>query len=77
MPKNLGNSSAFPIVVPRHTLEQDPGMSLRDYFASAAMTGWLANSAVNNRESIMSMNLTKQAEGFYKLADAMLTARGE
>lgn len=49
-----------------------PGMSLRDWFAGQALTGWLASVDV-----IISTSMAqKAAEQSYLLADAMLAARG-
>ncbi len=45
-----------------------PGMSLRDYFAAAALTGLLSNSRVVKSQD----NFVVQA---YQCADAMLTHR--
>jgi hypothetical protein len=49
----------------------NPGMTLRDYFAAKAMQGNLA-SMVEGQEFNPSMG----AEWVYKVADAMLSARG-
>lgn len=49
----------------------DPGMTLRDYFAAKAMQGWIANPKfINNSEEVDYG--VKQA---YKIADAMLNQR--
>ena len=59
--------------LPKHTPESfggaDRGVSLRDYFAAAALTG-LPRSSYSGCEQHM-------AEKAYKIADAMLKARGE
>ena len=47
-----------------------PRMSLRDYFAAMAMSGLLGNSDKRYDE-------TGCSEYAYKIADAMLKARGE
>lgn len=63
-----------------------PGMSLRDYFAAKALQGLLAdpstNTAINStdrdfieRERQKFADLTARAA--YRMADAMLRARGE
>ena len=49
-----------------HITEQ--GMTLRDYFASKAMEGFLATVKVNCPDDLI-------AEDAYNLADAMLKAR--
>ena len=48
--------------------DADPGMTLRDYFAAAALTGIAA--ADNPRTSYKD-----DAEGAYQYADAMIAAR--
>lgn len=57
---------------PFHNLEVhgNPGMSLRDAFAMAAMQGAMANCDV--KETAMS-----RAEWAYEIADAMLRARSQ
>ena len=56
-----------------HTYEQVPGMSLRDYFAAAALTGLLASPApMDETDVIASKTLALSA---YIMADAMLAAR--
>jgi hypothetical protein len=49
----------------------DGGMTLRDYFAAQALNGICANQ--DNRVYGNSMEFARAA---YRLADAMLTARG-
>ena len=49
------------------------GMDLRDYFAAKAMQGFLSNSHLAKEEP---MNRNLMAENSYKLADAMIKARG-
>jgi hypothetical protein len=48
-----------------------PGMTLRDYFAAAALQG-LMNQATNYRSMAI-----EEAEYCYSIADAMLAARKE
>jgi len=50
-------------------VEHSPGMSLRDYFAAAALTGMCANSLHNDA------TFTENAEDAYNAADVMLKAR--
>lgn len=75
--KNNGGP-AFPVNSYRYDfrdLENHPckGMSLRDYFAAKAMQGVLANSTFN----LLDDDLKTMSSKFYKLADAMLKARGQ
>jgi len=56
------NKYAFPIE------DFDPGMLLRDYFAAAAMQGYMGYSKA-------SMTLDEVAAWSYKVADALLKAR--
>ena len=56
---------AFPTNLNSNT---DHGMSLRDYFASAAMQGYMGYSKA-------SMTLDEVAAWSYKVADALLKAR--
>lgn len=51
----------------------EPGMTLRDYFAAAALTGLLAGQY---RESGFH-NLTELPEEAFKIADAMLSERSK
>ena len=63
------NQSAFPISGSqyRHT----EGMTLRDYFAAKAMQAIVSRGIVNE------VPLEIYATNAYKMADAMLKARGE
>ena len=64
-----------------------PGMTLRDYFAAAALTGLLANSeAIHAGAEPTNSCLISEArdhvakdyaESSYRVADAMLAARSE
>ena len=55
-----------------HAFKQGvPGMSLRDYFAAAALTGYVANPGCNSWVE------PKIAAACYILADAMISQRGE
>lgn len=61
---------------PRQTAEQGHGgMTLRDYFAAAAVTGLCTNheTAKLIGEEKMSLNTAALA---YKMADALIEARG-
>ena len=48
----------------------DPGMSLRDYFAAAALQGLLAASATN-------WNVAQRVAKAFEVADAMLIERAK
>lgn len=56
---------AFPIVV--ETCVLDRGMTLRDYFAAAALTGYISNGTTNGNAVLWS----------YEAADKMLAKREE
>lgn len=79
-------SAAFPYCVtyPSGKVFQHPGMSLRDYFAAAAMQGMV--SCVRSDEDYQRCKAAAKRHGFatvsawfasdsYKQADAMLAAR--
>lgn len=53
------------------------GMTLRDYFAAKAMTGWLASFSESDSHPFVSGKCDAVAEASYALADAMLKAREE
>lgn len=63
---------AFPVPATEFN-ERYSGMTLRDYFAAAALQGFLANSS-NEFVMLRHVNLASEA---YMVADAMLTARKE
>ena len=79
--KDGGN--AFPIHIPATLVdgsETAMGMSLRDYFAAAALTGLVASLAdPANRAKISSdgKNHTDFAKTCYVMADAMLAQRSK
>lgn len=58
------------------TVDKQDGMDLRDYFAAKAMQGMLASKGViyNKNADEDDANGAKRA---YKIADAMMKARGE
>ncbi len=65
--KKKTGGPAFPVALAN--IGTDPGMSLRDYFAAAAMQGYIAAGLphdVSHRE---------MAEKVYRAADAMLEER--
>lgn len=47
---------------------EDPGMSLRDWFAGQALAGMMADSSLRHGHDAF-------AEGAYQMADAMIAAR--
>ncbi len=63
--------NAFPIAIPADCISWEDGMTLRDYFAGQALTGYLSGST--------SIGGTKSdaAKWAYEFADAMIEARGE
>lgn len=63
---------AFPIYTPDMNVSKDagPGISVRDYFAAAALTGLGTWSP-----SATAMDLKARADIAYAQADAMLAAR--
>lgn len=66
--KNTGGA-AFPLPNGTATVAGTEGMTLRDYFAAAALQGICAKDPVWTKSKI--------AQEAYDLADAMLTAREE
>jgi hypothetical protein len=60
------NINAFPIEINEHT---DNGMTLRDYFAAAALQGLIAN------KRHMGIDCLTMSNWAYKVADAMLNER--
>lgn len=80
MSKQTGGP-AFPNVPSDVQYEQwDEGMTLRDYFAAKALCGDWASQSSSTGEFPTSAEidpLTKRAEIYYRMADAMLKARGE
>jgi len=65
--KRIYNEPAFPVIYGDNHF---PGMTLRDYFATAALQGMLACSKT------LPLTYGQFAEEAYKLADALLVARG-
>lgn len=62
------NPSAFPNDFGGSAYAPEFGMSLRDYFASKALSGWVKG---------MPCSIKDMAQGCYEIADAMLEARGK
>ena len=59
------------VIKPGHQVQYG-GMTIRDYFAAAAIQGVLSNSSTKFNEGWMK----GLAKGAYEIADAMLEARG-
>ncbi|GAB3400970.1 hypothetical protein GCM10027361_00570 [Erwinia aphidicola] len=53
------------------------GMLMRDYFAAKAIQGWLASYGPDMPHPAQNGSDIDAARNAYKLADAMLKARGE
>ena len=64
---------AFP--TPGSCCGEDSGMTLRDYFAAAALPGALGNIAAGQNGVVESNDLSELAKAAYALADAMLEQR--
>ncbi len=73
--------TAFPITRPGY---ETLGMTLRDYFAAAAMAAYIAKIPLQDSEGILGKQTTREdntrlqqdiAESAYWAADAMLSAR--
>jgi len=60
------NINAFPIEINEHT---DNGMTLRDYFAAAALQGLIAN------KRHMGIDCVTMSDWAYKVANSMLNER--
>lgn len=56
--------------------QSESGMTLRDYFAAKALSGWLASFPGDDVHPVVSGVTEKIAEQAYAMADAMLKARG-
>ena len=63
-----GNASAFPYVLSELSIEHGEGITVRDYFAAAAL------SAVASKDPA-TINYAQVAEIAYEIADAMLVRR--
>lgn len=69
--KNTGGA-AFPLP---GSSEREPGMTLRDYFASKAMQGWLSTFVEASSVFPTGYSAEAVARSCYMLADEMLKAR--
>jgi hypothetical protein len=78
---DAAGGSAFPNHGTSASHPTGPGMTLRDYFAAQALTGWLADAAMNRimieKTDDISKAMQMLAEGCYKVADAMLKERAK
>lgn len=73
----MSNDTAFPTDESNYEkIWSPPGMTLRDYFAAKAMSGWLASYPESCTHPIVAGNADEVAKHSYMLADAMLKARG-
>lgn len=81
MSKENNGGAAFPVAGSEHNYPIE-GMTLRDYFAAKALQGLCANPGgpfqANSMSgwAIVNCELDDIAKESYKLADAMLKARG-
>lgn len=63
------NPFAFPMAVPGDCMTQPAdGMTLRDWFAGQALTGWMHDGLPRDRDDVV-------ARECYAMADAMLAER--
>lgn len=70
----MNNEAAFPSHWTMGEIVR-PGMTLRDYFAGQALAGdWAANQFPINHPHDQLLAI---AESYYRMADAMILARGE
>jgi len=69
----MSDISAFPTVLPRDWDSVNEGMTLRDWFAGQAING-LVTTFYSVDETIAYEDIAPQA---YRIADAMIEARGE
>jgi hypothetical protein len=77
MSKKNDGGYAFPMEATDATAWRDcnQGMTLRDYFAAKALSGWLASYPESCTHPIVAGNADEVAKHSYMLADAMLRAR--
>ncbi|WNI58187.1 hypothetical protein RIK64_19170 [Enterobacter bugandensis] len=77
MSKKNDGGYAFPMEATDATAWRDcnQGMTLRDYFAAKALSGWLASYPESCTHPIVAGNADEVAKHSYKLADSMLRAR--
>ncbi|MBN6350371.1 hypothetical protein JZM10_02680 [Providencia rettgeri] len=71
--------AAFPVAYNSETQDAKFGMTLRDYLAAKAMQGDLASQSVSLGSfdnDAPDESLVNRANFYYRMADAMLKARG-
>ncbi|EUL86714.1 hypothetical protein P832_02011 [Enterobacter kobei] len=73
---NNNGGPAFPVAGSEHNYPIE-GMTLRDYFAAKALSGWLASYPESCTHPIVAGNADEVEKHSYMLADAMLRAREE
>ncbi|HGG1696650.1 TPA: hypothetical protein ACJFOS_001899 [Escherichia coli] len=73
---NNNGGPAFPVAGSEHNYPIE-GMTLRDYFAVKALSGWLASYPESCTHPIVAGNADEVAKHSYMLADEMLRAREE
>ena len=61
---------AFPMAIPENWDSIQDGMTLRDYFAGQALVGIASDPTID-------ISIVERAKWSYRMADAMLEARGE
>lgn len=70
----MDNPNAFPVNAANlggpGAYEPDPGMTLRDWFAGQALTGWMHDGLPRDRDDVV-------AHECYAMADAMLAERAK
>lgn len=76
MKKDTGGT-AFPLPLGSETVEGQEGMTLRDYFAAKAMNAYISTAAAPCIVGGLDGAEDELAKGAYKMADAMLSARGQ
>lgn len=74
MSKETGGP-AFPVDVDGRNYHS--GQTLRDYFAGLALQGWLSSYGPDMPHPAQNGSDIDAARNAYKLADAMIAARGE
>lgn len=75
MSERKDGGHAFPNITPDMNVDGGPGMSLRDYFAAQALSGLYSGKGDNL--AVRDEDLLEDAKLFYRIADAMLAARGQ
>lgn len=71
---NKNGGPAFPVAGSERNYPIE-GMTLRDYFAAKALSGWLASYPESCTHPIVAGNADEVAKHSYMIADAMLRSR--